>query len=124
MAEGETSEEELIDRLIDAVGRRGKALEIEDASTARRYLELTNRIYAAIKARGAAAVEKAFELTRHDDPDVRLAVAIRALETSPAQAEGVLRELALAGDGRRSVTAEYILEAWRGGKQPWDYLGD
>lgn len=72
-------------------------------------------IYRVLRSRGRDAHAPLRELLKNDDPSVRTAAAIAALEFSPKEAEQVLVEVAATEQRFVGFNAQILLSEWRKG---------
>lgn len=91
------------------------ATDMGDSQVNNLGMKRTAEIYWLLHSRGAESRAPLRELLKDDDPSVRMAGALPALEFAPDEAERVLNAIAASEQCLVGLNAQMMLSEWRKG---------
>jgi hypothetical protein len=99
-----------------AAARHHAAAQHGDIRAATTAFDTLSAAYRELRSRGLDAQRALLPLLGSDDPAVRLAAGVHALEFAPDEGEPALAELAASDQTSIGFDAEMTLEVWRDGE--------
>ena len=106
---------ELVRLCEEAAAAHGKASWEGDYRTANRQYHVAVATYSELRRRGTEAQKAILPLLHHDDANVRVWAAVRALEFAQDEAVAVLESIAPL-HGVAGLDAVMVLKQWHDGK--------